>query len=72
MPVGARNSWWQPIAENTGDASGARSNIVTSAGGSWLAASMRAPVSIWPPRSANSAAIALVIDCEPPAATGHP
>jgi hypothetical protein len=53
-------------------ASGARSNIVTSAGGSWLAASMRAPVSTLPPRSANSAAIALVIDREPPAATGHP
>ena len=53
-------------------ASGARSNIVTSAGGSCEAVSIRVPVSILPPRSASSAASALVIDCEPPAATGHP
>ncbi len=33
---------------------------------------MRVPVSILPPRSASSAAIASVIECEPPAATAHP
>src|SRR6478752_977807 len=53
-------------------ASGARSNIVTSAGGNCEAVSIRVPVSILPPRSESSAANALVIDCEPPAATGHP
>ena len=53
-------------------ASGARSNIVTSAGGKCEAVSIRLPVSILPPRSDSSAASALVIDCDPPAATGHP
>ena len=53
-------------------ASGARSNIVTSAGGNCEAVSIRVPVSILPPRSDSSAASALVIDCDPPAATGHP
>jgi hypothetical protein len=43
-----------------------------SDGGSCEAVSMRVPVSILPPSSASNDAIALVIVCDPPAATGHP
>ncbi len=51
---------------------GARSNIVTSAGGSCDAFWTRTPVSILPPRSPSSATIALLIDCDPPDATAQP
>src|SRR5882757_9533921 len=53
-------------------APGARSNIVTSVRGNCDAVSIRTPFSILPPRSPSTPAKALVIDCEPPAATGQP
>ncbi len=53
-------------------APGARSNSVTSAGGSSDEAATRTPVSILPPRSSSTAASAAVIEPEPPTATGQP
>ncbi len=46
--------------------------MVASAGGSWEAAWMGTPVSILPPRSVSIAASAVVIDADPPSATGQP